>query len=74
MHTVQLKMIIARISGRTASSGISDVAVYSEKTQLKMMMKKKMIIILIIMNKLQETMVIRGGQKLTFAMKLRPEK
>ena len=43
VHTVQLKpMIKALLSGRMASSGISDVAfasVYSEKTSLKKFMK-----------------------------------
>ena len=71
VHTVQLKpMIKAQISGRMVSSGISDVAitsVHSEKTRLKKL-------IIIIMNKLQETMVFSGCQKLTFSMKLRPEK
>ena len=55
------------------SSGISDVAiasVHSEKTRLK----KLIIIIIIIMNKSQETTVFSGRQKLTTAMKLRPEK
>ena len=63
-------MIKAQISGRMVSSGISDVAiasVHSEKTRLKKL-------IIIIMNKLQETMVFSGCQKLTFSMKLRPEK
>ena len=74
VHTVQLKpMIKAQISGRMVSSAIGDVAfasVYSEKTCLK----KLMMIIIIIMNKLQETMVFSRRQKLTSAMKLRPEK
>ena len=53
------------------SSGISVVAfasVYLEKTRLKKLM------IMIIMNNSQETMVFVGRQKLTSAMKLRPEK
>ena len=57
------------------SSGISDVAfasVYLDKTRLKKLMI--MIIIIIIMNKSQETTVFSGCQKLTSAMKLRPEK
>ena len=79
VHTVQLKpMIKAQISGRMVSSGISDVAsasVHSEKTRQKKLIKMmKMIIIIIIMNKLQETTVFSGRQKLTSAMKLRPEK
>ena len=58
------------------SSGISDVAtasVLSEKTRLK---KLIMIIIIIInnINKSQEMTVFGGHQKLTTAMKLRPEK
>ena len=70
VHTVRLKpMIKARISGRMVSSGISDVeiaSVHSEKTHLKKLM---MIIIIIIMNKSQETMVFRGRQKLTSAIR-----
>ena len=77
VHTVQLKPIIkAQISGRMVSSGISDVAiasVHSEKTRLKKFMMI-MIIIIIIMNKSQEMTVFSGHQKLTSAMKLRPEK
>ena len=58
-----------------ASIGISDVvtaSVYSEKTRLKKLMMMKMIIS--IMNKSQETTVFHGRQKLTSAMKQRPEK
>ena len=73
VHTVQLKpMIKAHFSGRMVSSGISDVAfasVHSEKTRLK-----KLIMIITIMKKSQETTVFSGLQKLTSAMKLRPEK
>ena len=73
VHTVQLKpMIKAQISGRMVSSGISDVmfaSVHSEKTRLK-----KLLIMIIIMKKSQETTVFSGRQKLTSAMKLRPEK
>ena len=63
-----------------ASIGISDVvtaSVYSEKTRpKKLMMMMKMIIIISssIMNKSQETTVFQGCQKLTSAMKQRPEK
>ena len=61
-----------------ASIGISDVvtaSVYSEKTRLKKLMMMKMIIIIIsIMNKSQETTVFHGRQKLTSAMKQKPEK
>ena len=65
-------MIKTQISGRMVSCGISDEAitsVHSEKTHLK-----KLIMIIIIMKKLQETMVFSRRQKMTFAMKLRPEK
>ena len=53
------------------SSGTSDVAfasVYSEKIRMKKL------IMIIIMNKSQESTVFSGHQKLTSAMKLRPEK
>ena len=63
------------------SSGISDVvitSVYSEKTCLKKLIMIKMMMmmmmIIIIMNKSQETMVFSSRQKLTSAIKLRPEK
>ena len=73
-HTVQLKpMIKAHFSGRIVSSGKSDVAiasVHSEKTRQKKLMK----VIIIMMNKSQEMTVFSGRQKLTSAMKLRPEK
>ena len=62
------------ISGRMLSSGISRVAfasVYSEKTRLK---KCWIMIIIIMMNKSQELTVFQGRQKLTSAMKQRPEK
>ena len=62
-----------------ASIGISDVvtaSIYSEKTRLKklMMMMKMIFMIISIVNKLQETMAFHGRQKLTSAMKQRPEK
>ena len=60
-----------------ASIGISDVvtaSVYSKKTRMKKLMMKMIIIIIIIMNKSQELTVFHGRQKLTSAMKLRPEK
>ena len=56
-----------------ASIGISDVetaSVNSEKTR----MKKCMMMMIIIMNKSQEMTFLGGCQKLTSAMKLRPEK
>ena len=58
------------------SDGVS-ASVYSEKTRMKKLMVMKMIIIIIIisiMNKLQEMTVFHGHQKLTSAMKQRPEK
>ena len=57
VHTVKLRiMIIARISGRMVSSGISDVAfssVYSEKTRLK-----KLMIVIIIITSNRKTFII----------------
>ena len=68
MHTVQLKPTIkAKISGRMASIGISDVvtaSVYSEKTRLKKLM------MIIIMNKSQETTVFSGPPKCFFVASL----
>ena len=62
VHIVQLKPTIkAQISGRM----ISITSVYSDKNSLK-----KLIMIIIS----QETAVFGGRQKLTSAMKLRPEK
>ena len=61
------------------SSGINDVVIASVLTE-KIYLKKLMvmiiiiIIIIIIMNRLQETMVVSSHQKLTSAIKLRPEK
>ena len=81
VHTVQLKPTIkAQNSGRMASIGISDVvtaSVYLEKTRMKklmMMMMKMIIMIISIMNKSHQTTVFHGYQKLTSAMKQRPEK
>ena len=61
-----------------ASIGISDAvttSVYWEKTRLKKltMTMMKLIIIISIMNKSQETTVFHGRQKLTSAMKQKPE-
>ena len=75
-HSTVKTMIKAQISGRMASIAISDVvtaSVNSEKTRMKKCMMIMMMII-ISMNKSQETMVFSGRQKLTSAMKLRPEK
>ena len=70
-----LKPIIkAQISGKLVTSGISDVAiasVHSKKTRMKKMI---MIITTISMNKSQELTAFGGCQKLTSAMKQRPEK
>ena len=66
-----------------APIGISDVvsaSVYSEKTRMKKLMMMKIIIITSssssssIMNKSQVMTVFHGRQKLTSAMKQRPEK
>ena len=62
-------------SGRLVSSGINDVvitSVHSEKTRL---LKKlmNMMMVIIIMKKFQETIVFSSCQKLTSAMKLKPE-
>ena len=68
-------MITSHSSGRMVSSGISDVvisSVHSEKTRLKKLMKS--MISSSIMNKSQEMTFFSGRQKLTSAMKLRPEK
>ena len=68
-------MTKAQISGRMVSSGISDVStasVHSEKTCLKKCMM--VMIIIMLMNKLQETTVFTGRQKLTFTKQLKPEK
>ena len=75
-HLVQLKpMIKAQFSGRMVSrSDVAFASVYSKKTRLKKLMMMKMIIIIIIMNKSQETTAFSRHQKLTSAMKLRPEK
>ena len=62
-----------KISGKLVTSGISDVviaSVHSEKTHLK----KMIMIIIISMNKSQESTVFHGRQKLTSAVKQRPEK
>ena len=67
-------------SGRMVSSGIVMIAsVYSDKTHLKKLIMMMIIIILLLgtylpMNKSQETTDFSGHQKLTYAMKLRPEK
>ena len=52
------------------------VSVYSEKTRLKKLIMKIIIIIIIIIikNTSQEMTVFNWHQKLTSAMKLRPEK
>ena len=67
-----LKTLHLKPLGKYCSSGISDVVfarVHSEKTCLK-----KLMMIIIIMKKLQETTAFSGQQKVTSAMKLRPDK
>ena len=62
-----------KISGKLVTIGISDVAiasVHSKKTHLK----KMIMIIIISMNKSQKSTVFHGRQKLTSAVKQRPEK
>ena len=75
VHTEKLELMIkGTISGRMLSSGISHVvfaSVHSEKTRLK---KCWIMIIIIMMNKSQELTIFHGRQKLTSAMKQRPEK
>ena len=81
-HSKLKPIIKAQFSGKLVTSGTSDAAttsVNSEKTCMKkLMMMMKMIIIIIIiiiiMNKSQETTVFHMRQKLTSAMKQRPEK
>ena len=81
VHTVQLKpMIKAQISGRMVSRGDKWCSVRfsilwenpSEEVDDDENDDYK--IIIIIVNKSQETTVFSGGQKLTSAMKLMPEK
>ena len=74
-------MIKAQISVRMISSGISGVviaSVYSEKMHLKklimIIIMIMIMIMIIIMNKSQELMVFHVCQKLTTALKQRPEK
>ena len=64
------------ISGRMAYIDVSDVVTSSVYLHLKklMMMMKMINIIISIMDKSQETTVFHGCQKLTSAMKQRPEK
>ena len=62
----------AQISEKLVTSGISDVvivSVHSEKTRMK-----KMIMIIISMKNSQELTFFGRRQKLTSAMKQRPEK
>ena len=55
-------------------SDVVSASVYFEKTRMKKLMMMMKIIISSIMNKSQETTVFHGRQKLTSAMKQRPEK
>ena len=71
-HSTAKTTIKAQISGKIVSSGTSVVAFSSvrmDKTHLK-----KLTIMIIIMNKSQEVTVFHGRQKLTSAIKVRPEK
>ena len=73
-HGTAKPIIKSQMSGKLVSSGISDVvfaSVSSEKTRLKKLM---IMIIIMLMNLSQETTVFGVFQKLTSAMKLRPEK
>ena len=77
VHTIQLKtMMKAHSSGKMVSSVIDVViaSVHSEKTRLKKLTMMMITIIITIMNKSQEALVFSGHQKVTSAMKLRPEK
>ena len=74
VYTVKLKPIKkAKISGKLVTSGISDVAVASVHSE-KIRLKKMIMIIIISKNKSQELTVFHGRQKLTSAIKQRPEK
>ena len=74
LHTVKLKPIKkAKISGKLVTSGISDVAIASVHSE-KICLKKMIMIIIISMNKSQELTIFHGRQKLTSAIKQRPEK
>ena len=77
LDTVQLKLMIkTHSSGKMVSSGISDVVVASVHSEKNCRLNKLMMMMMmnIIMNKSQETTIIRGCHKLTSAMNLRPEK
>ena len=65
VHTVQLRlMIITHSSGKMVSSGISDVVIASVHSEKNCRLKKLMMMMMnIIMNKSQETMIIRGCHK-----------
>ena len=64
------------LTGFSSHSTAKTNDLYSEKTRLKklMMMMRMKIISIIIVNKSQETTIFHGCQKLTSAMKQRPEK
>ena len=76
MNTYRLIQLLLVSSGKlvtnVAISAVVIASVHSEKTRMKKMIM--IIIIIISMNKSQEFTVFHGRQKLTSAMKLRPEK
>ena len=69
VHTLQLAKTNNKsiFLGRMISSGLSDVAIHSDKTRLKKLMKMMMMIIIIITNKLHKMMVFSGRHNLTSA-------
>ena len=71
LSKAKANIIEVQISGKLVTSGISDVAITSAHSKKTCM--KKTIMIIIIMNKSQESTVFGGRQKLTSAMKQRPE-
>ena len=72
MYHVNEQWQKAKISGKLLTSRISDVAIASVHSE-NIRLKKMIMIIIISMNKSQELMVFHGRQKLTSAIKQRPE-
>ena len=56
------------------SGDISDVVITSERSEKNFLKKLIKMMKMMVINKLQETIVFSGRQKLTSTMKLRPEK
>ena len=56
------------------SGDISDVVITSEHSEKNFLKKLMKMMKMMVINELQETIVFSGRQKLTSAMKLRPEK